>query len=749
MKNRWFTKTVVIAMLVAGLSTAAFGNTVLKNWQFNEAEGTLTTQVKDSVDQTPLGSKLDGTFAAKGVLHVGKGPAGKNFNRNIDVKKQATGQVELSLLFKAAELQAGAVSFGLRAPDNQTLFLVGMGGGRRLQLKATIGHAAPSARVKVLQSFDGNTLAQDLKVRAVADLDANEVTFFWTLGSGAEQSKTLSLETESAVVAKIQVAASSDSLSEGDYVDVDYLTCSLLAGSSESKPAPPVPAAAPKKEPAAIVSTGETPQTGLNVLFIAIDDINPVLGCYGDATAKSPRMDELAASGTLFMNAHCQFAVCGPSRASIMTSLMPEETGVLAFEKMRSNKREQLSDLVTLPQHFKNQGYETAATGKINDFRCVGTVKPDGTVQNNGASVDDPPSWSIPYAKTGGIQPTRAIREKTGKKVKLAAESVDKPDEVFTDGRICDKGLELLKRLAKGDKPFFLGVGFKKPHLPFLAPKAYWDLYDRDEFTIHPFQTEMEGVTPYTFNKVHELRGTYYLETDRHGKALALTDDILPEEQQKTLLHGYYACVSFVDTLVGRLLDELEEQGLSDNTIVVLWGDHGFHLGDHNEWGKHTDLEQATRVPLMIRAPGLPVGATTQSPTSLIDLYPTLCELAGLPIPEQPLSTTEPTGRPLVGKSLLPILKDPAASVKGGAITHWGYGVYGYAYRTERYRYIEWINNGGTVLARELYDYETDPMETVNLATSAEYKSLMKELSEAMRGEDGAGCDRLNASKGK
>ena len=288
-----------------------------------------------------------------------------------------------------------------------------------------------------------------------------------------------------------------------------------------------------------------------------------------------------------------------------------------------------------------------------------------------------------------------------------------------------------MQTLAAGDTQFFLGVGFKKPHLPFVAPQTYWDLFDRNDFEPHPFQEHPLYEVPYSWNYANEL-SSY--------------DDIInptniPTAKQLELLHGYYACISFIDAQVGRLLQELENQNLHTNTIVVLWGDHGFHLGDHAEWGKHTNLERAARVPLIIYSPftGTP-NAKTQAPANLTDLFPTLCELAGLPLPQQPLNenespTTPATGRNLKGISLVDSMNNPDYSGRTGALTVFRRsGATGYAYRTERYRYIEWIN-GGMVVARELYDYTVDPMETINLAGVSESAALMAQFSISMRHE--------------
>ena len=488
-----------------------------------------------------------------------------------------------------------------------------------------------------------------------------------------------------------------------------------------------------------------------NVLFIAIDDINPILGCMGNSIIRTPNMDRLAQRGVLFENAHCQWAVCGPSRASLMTGLMPEQTGVMGFKKMRGMSADGARDnplgvtnVITIAQHFRANGYNTAAVGKINDPRCVGSVNADGTVNEDGRTVDDPPSWSEPFRHPSGTGSTRAYCPERGKNLTLASECKDLPAGGFTDGKIATVGIDLLRVLAASNRPFFLGVGFKKPHLPFLCPKSYWDLYADTDFQTNAFPFAMRNATAYTFNNVHELRNTYYLDVDTNGNAVALSNDVLCAARQVRLLHGYYACISFVDAQVGRVLDELDALGLASNTIVVLWGDHGFHLGDHNEWGKHTTLEQATHMPLIIRAPGYAQNEKTSAPVGLIDLFPTLCELADLPEPIQPPIAGGTQNRPLEGESLVPILTDPAARVQTGIMNHYGSGTYGYAFRTERYRFTQWVNAAGDVVARELYDYLEDPMETVNLAVYPEYDALIYQFAVAAR-QEADGCERLRS----
>jgi len=479
-----------------------------------------------------------------------------------------------------------------------------------------------------------------------------------------------------------------------------------------------------------------------NVLFIAIDDLVPTLGCYGDPAALTPKIDALASEGMTFLNHHCQWAVCGPSRAALTTSLMPEETGVMGFRAIRHPDK--LPDVVTLPQHFKNEGYETACTGKFHDPRTVGDTSGvlDSDQYPDGQNIDDPLSWSISYVKaTSGYSPT-------GKPAVDA--STTEPFTNYGDHHIKEEGLTLIDTLAVGSKPFFLAVGFKKPHLGFYAPGQFWDLYDRNSLPEASFTAHPSDASTYT-------SGTLDFHNELQGYAPYDTSWPPSEAQARELVHGYYACVSMVDTLVGDLLGKLaatpdpRQAGkmLDETTIVVIWGDHGFHLGDHGRWGKHTAMEQSTRCPLIIYDPRSPKGPgsnSTTTPANTIDIYPTLCELAGLSIPEQPASNTVTTGRPLRGRSLVPVYEDPAASVHHGAITHFNNGGrYGYAYRTERFRYIEWVGSGGDVDGVDLYDYVDDPLETRNLAADPAYAAIVYQLSHSMRAETTVrGTERLN-----
>jgi arylsulfatase A-like enzyme len=432
-----------------------------------------------------------------------------------------------------------------------------------------------------------------------------------------------------------------------------------------------------------------------NILFIAVDDLKPLTAAYGDQHAITPNIDRISKHGTTFLNNQCNWAVCGPSRVSIMTSLMPETTGVMGFKPMRAI----LPDLITLPQHLRAHGYETTGVGKILDFRTVDKQY-------------DERSWSIPF------DPIKQGTHKN-KGPKKAASIYTGPLEKNKDYMVAQAGIKHLRQLAKKDKPFFLGVGFHKPHLPLIAPKKYWDFYQREQFSIHPFQEAARGADASMLKKPDEMKG--YTKINQNE---------LPEALQLETIHGYYACVSFVDDLVGQLLDELDTLGIADNTIIVFWGDHGFHLGDHGLWAKHTNIEQSARAPLIIAAPQLHVkNQSTKSPSQFLDVFPTLCELVDISAP----SAVE-------GKSLVPILKDASAKIHDGVVTLKGSSCY--AYRTERYRYVESYNKSSEVTSRLLFDYQKDPMETENLAANPEYTALVKKLAASMRAEV-KGCKHL------
>lgn len=428
-----------------------------------------------------------------------------------------------------------------------------------------------------------------------------------------------------------------------------------------------------------------------NVLFIAIDDMKPLLNVFGYEYVQSPNIDKLADQGTAFLNAACQFPVCGASRASILTGLRPETTGVM---DLKTKMRDVNPDVLTIPQHFKNNGYLTAGVGKIFDPRCV-----------DGRQTGDAVSWTFPYMEN----PKSSVPEMP--KSRQVALAYDLPDEAFPDGRILKGGLDRMREMSAMDQPFFLAVGFKKPHLPFIAPQRFWDLYDPGQIELAPFQKHAVGNSGYGYTTSGETRG--YEGVPGEGD--------IPEETQRFMIHGYLACVSWVDHLVGELLEELDALGEKENTVIILWGDHGFHLGDHGQWGKHTPFEEAIRTPLILVDPRKGKGGIlTQAPAEFTDVFPTLCELAGLEVPKQ-----------LQGVSLVECL-DSAEVFPRPASTaiYKSRDALGYTVRTPRFRYIEWINKKtAKVVGQDLFDFKNDPLGKRNHATNPEYADVVDEMA--------------------
>lgn len=436
-----------------------------------------------------------------------------------------------------------------------------------------------------------------------------------------------------------------------------------------------------------------------NVLMICVDDLKPILGCYGDPIAKTPNLDRLAARGVRFDSAYCNQAVCSPSRNALLTSLRPQTLGIY---ELSTNFRASRPEAITVGQHFKSQGYQTQSLGKI--FH-VGH-----------GNIDDAASWSVPSWKAKA--PIYRLAESTSLPVKsnsntapkgTATEMADVADNDYSEGQLADEVTARLKAAAaKPDTPFFIGSGFVKPHLPFVAPKRYWDLYDPAKLPMPKSTTAPEGAPSYAPQFGGELRN--YSDMPSKG--------VLSDSDTRRLIHGYYAATSYMDAQVGKILDTLDALKLWDKTIVLLWGDHGWHLGDHGMWCKHTNYEQATRIPFLMAAPQAAVGASTKAMIESVDVYPTLCELAGLSVP---------TG--LDGKSFAQVLRDPKAAARD-SVTHVypRNGLLGRAVRTERYRLVEWkkIGSDTSTAEFELYDYQVDPDENKNLA--AEKPEIVKEL---------------------
>ena len=432
-----------------------------------------------------------------------------------------------------------------------------------------------------------------------------------------------------------------------------------------------------------------------NVLLIAVDDLKPIAGCYG-GTAKTPNLDRLAARGVRFERAYCNQAVCAPSRNALMTGLRPQTLGIYDLGTFFRKAR---PDAVTLAQAFQSAGYRTEAMGKI--FH-VGH-----------GNHEDAASWTVPHwqAKTvayqlpqsrakAGLTREEALFENkpAGNLPRGAAyESADVADDQYPDGAIATEAIRRLRAAKESGVPSFIALGFLKPHLPFCAPKKYWDLYDRADFALPALRTAPKDAPAFAPQYGGELR--QYADTPETGP---LSDDLA-----RTLIHGYHAATSYMDAQLGRVLDALDASGLAEKTIVVLWGDHGWHLGDHGMWCKHTNYEQAARIPLLIAAPGVKPGVSA-SLVETVDLYPTLCDIATI---------AAPAG--LDGRSFAASLRDVSMPARDH-ITH----VYprgerlGRAIRDLRYRMVEWKKPGAAAEEAiiELYDYETDPAESANIA---------------------------------
>ena len=454
-----------------------------------------------------------------------------------------------------------------------------------------------------------------------------------------------------------------------------------------------------------------------NVLLICVDDLKPLLGCYGDRVVKSPNIDRLAKRGMVFESAYCNQAVCAPSRNALLTG---SRSTTLGIYNLGTNFRKAVPNAVTLPQYFMRNGWRTEAIGKI--FH-VGH-----------GNHEDPASWSVPhvhekvvdYALPQGTDKNQITREEAYfsntqlDQIKnlprgAAYENADVPDDTYADGRIADEAIRRLQSAKdKPTEPLFLAVGFVKPHLPFCAPKKYWDIYDRADFKLAERRTPPEDAPSYAPQFGGELR--QYSGIPERGE--------IPDDLQRTLIHGYHASISYMDAQLGRVLDELDRLKMSDNTIIVLWGDHGWHLGDHGMWCKHTNYEQANRIPMLIVAPGVTKRKThvqPRSPKRLISI-PRCAELAGLPKPKVP--------QQLDGVSLVPVLRKPKTSVKDHVTHVFPRGQrLGRAVRTERYRLVEWKVAGALADTAdlELYDYKTDPGETRNLAV--EKPDVVKKLA--------------------
>ena len=518
-----------------------------------------------------------------------------------------------------------------------------------------------------------------------------------------------------------------------------------------------------------------------NILFIAVDDLRPELGCYGSPIAQSPNLDALADDGLLFHRAYCQQAICRPSRASLMTGARPDTTGLYHNYVALRDLQPQI---VTLPQHLIQHGYETAYCGKV--FHRGDTDDAQSWSRTAVRKVPGLPRPNGPYAlpKNNQLKASnlKAMIAKYGDQAKRglaqgpAYENADVPDHAYNDGYNTQMAIATMKEMAMDPKkPFFLAMGFHRPHLNWTAPSKYWDLYDPKQI---PMSAQPIGPAAGAAMGLHasfELRTRYGIP--KHGD--------LPKPLARTLKHAYLACVSYVDAQIGLLIDALEQQGLRENTIIIVWGDHGWHLGDMGIWGKATNYEIATRVPLLIWTPNMKTrGKGTDALVELVDIYPTLCQLSGVPCPQH-----------VEGKSFVPLLNDPdqtwkqaaysqypnpalrewAANPLSDAMRETWFGpliseveqriikqqgsswdrelfekhLMGYTIRTDRYRLVLWLDHrdrDSEALYAELYDHETDPLETTNIAD--EHPALVTKLSHQLRAQWKQAGDKVGSAAG-
>ena len=450
----------------------------------------------------------------------------------------------------------------------------------------------------------------------------------------------------------------------------------------------PLLALACPARPAAAAADDPPPRP--NVLFLAVDDLRPELNCYGAERIHSPNIDRLAASGVRFERAYCMVPTCGASRAALFTGLRPTRD---RFVNYLTWAERDAPDAVPLHTRLRQHGYRTRSLGKVLHHR-----------DDHLAGWDERP-WR-PRAGHYRLPENVALAARGGKLRGPSTEAADVPDDAYADGQIARRAIDTLGELAGGEEPFFLAVGFLKPHLPFVAPQKYWDLYPPGSIHLPATYHRPENAPDAAIHDFGELRS--YHGIPPKGP--------VSDEQALRLIRGYHACVSYTDAQIGKVLGELDRLGLAENTVVVLWGDHGWNLGEHTLWCKHACFETSMRIPLIVRAPGVtPASGVSDGLTETIDLYPTLCELTGTPTPDH-----------LAGVSLVPRLADPSAPGKPHAV---GRYVSGDTIRTDSHRFTEYTGAGGKAYARMLYDHRVDPAEDRNVA-GAEQDAVERHLGQ-------------------
>ncbi|MDT0606025.1 sulfatase [Croceitalea rosinachiae] len=487
----------------------------------------------------------------------------------------------------------------------------------------------------------------------------------------------------------------------------------------------------------------EKPKKKYNVLFVSIDDLKPTLGVYGDTIVHSPNIDALAAEGITFREAFCQAAVCAPSRASLMTGVRPDSTRVW---HLGDKFREINPNAVTMPQYFSKHGYHTVNIGKIfhnympdsvswdePDLRPSRYLKKDWLKRDGETFYISPKVNASQALKRDSLLKLRPVRYADGWNTGPAWEAADVHDTLYYDGAQNELAKKTLTRLAKMDKPFYMGLGYFRPHLPFAVPKKYWDLYDPKNIPLANNPNIPKNAPLQSMNSMYELRhydGFSYLPKPTQPYEM-------PLDTIQKLRQGYYASVSYIDALLGQLVEYMKQIGIYDNTIIVVWGDHGWKLGDHNSWGKMTNYNIDLKVPVIIRHPEQKnKGISSYAITELVDLFPTLCELVDIEVPNY-----------MQGTSLVPLFENPEQDWKSAAFSQFhrrpkvsadGKRYMGYSINTAKYHYIEWYSWNakkgirGELKDIELYDRVKDPYETINIAVGDSLNQIKQELSAQM-----------------
>ena len=447
----------------------------------------------------------------------------------------------------------------------------------------------------------------------------------------------------------------------------------------------------------------EQPQQPIkpNILFIAVDDLRPEFGAYGAKHIHSPNLDKLASQSMVFNRAYCNIPVCGSSRASLLSGLRP------SLHRFPGNYDTYLSEdmpgVTSLPKHFKNNGYETISYGKIYHHADDDSLAWDNVWR---PAPKNHSGWRD-YQTEENINLHQSANSRG-----LPFENAEVPDTAYYDGRIAEKTIATLNQLKNQDSPFFLAVGFLKPHLPFNAPSKYWELYDRNEIALPANYQRPETTPERAYHNFGELRN--YAQVPKKGP--------VSDEMAKELIHGYYACVSYTDAQIGKVLQALEENGMAENTIVILWGDHGWNLGDHQLWCKHCNFESSLHVPLMLKVPNETKGQRSNAIVEFIDIYPTLAELAGLSLPEH-----------LEGESMVSLLRNGNRQKDYAIAKYYG----GMTLIKDNWFYTEWIDEDINIESRMLFDHSQDTLELNNLAESEAHQEQVQNLSDFLHGHWG------------